>query len=96
MRETRPSLSSSFITFCEITVLGPSTKMSGFECSIRALRVAGGSESFSVRSTESPERAAHAAAGMAYSGCSPEATITSADGLPLAAEKKRSMAAARA
>ena len=69
--------------------------MFGFSCSRSALRVAAGTEPLRVSSTESPERAAQAAAGIANSACSPEATTTFLDGLPLAAEKKRSMAAAR-
>ena len=60
-----------------------------------ALAVAAGTESRLVSSTESPEREAQAAAGMANSGFSPEATTTLALGLPRAAEKKRSIDAAR-
>ena len=60
-------------------------------------RALGGGRDLVLRLTnriESPERAAQAAAGIAYGARSPVVTITSADGLPLAAEKKRSTAAA--
>ena len=56
-----------------------------------------GSSSLRVSRTESPERAAQAAAGMAYSACSPGGhDHVRATGRPRAAEKKRSIAAARA
>src|SRR5436190_14281230 len=68
--------------------------MSGFECAASALSVTAGTAARRVKRTESPERAAHAAAGIAYGACSPEATITCGDGLPRIAVKKRSIAAA--
>src|SRR3954468_9439237 len=68
--------------------------MSGFECAAIACMVATGTRSRLVESTESPERAAHDAAGIAYGACSPEATITCGDGLPRIAVKNRSIAAA--
>ena len=69
--------------------------MLGSGWALIALAVAAGMESRLVSSTESPERAAQAAAGMANSGFSPDATTTLALGFPRAAEKKRSIAAAR-
>src|SRR5215218_5450649 len=68
--------------------------MSGFSCAVIALIVALGTLSRRANRTESPERAAQAAAGIAYAACSPEATITCGDGLPRIAVKKRSIAAA--
>jgi hypothetical protein len=68
--------------------------MSGLSCAAIACIVARGTLVCFVKSTESPERAAHAAAGIAYGACSPEATITCGDGLPRMAVKKRSTAAA--
>src|SRR3954453_46405 len=68
--------------------------MSGFELWAIACIVTLGTLVRSVKSTESPERAAHAAAGIAYGGRWPDATITWGDGLPRIAVKKRSMAAA--
>src|SRR4051812_31768398 len=56
--------------------------MFGFSCWVSAVFVGLGIESFFVKRTAVPERAAHAAAGIAYSGFSPDATITSGDGLP--------------
>ena len=56
---------------------GRARRSSGFSCSRSALRVAAGSSSASVSRTASPERAAQAAAGIAYSAFSPEATTTS-------------------
>src|SRR5215211_6874133 len=61
-----------------------------------ARSVSGGSSSWSVKSTESPERADHAPAGIDHSGLSPEATITFGDGSPRATVEKRSIAAASA
>src|SRR5690349_5082689 len=58
--------------------------MLGFSCWVSAVLVAFGIESFFVNSTAVPERAAHAAAGIAYSAFSPVVTITSGDGLPAA------------
>src|SRR4051812_12248176 len=58
--------------------------MLGFWCSASAFFVGSGIESRFVNSTESPERAAQAAAGSAYSGFSPEATTTSPEGRPFA------------
>ena len=69
--------------------------MFGFSCSRSAVRVGAGIELRSTSSTESPELAAQAAAGIAYSACSPETTTTFAEGSPLAEEAKRSIAAAR-
>src|SRR3954468_8846878 len=68
--------------------------MSGLSCALIAPTVAGGTASRRVNSTESPERAAHDAAGIAYGACSPEATITCGEGLPRIAVKNRSIAAA--
>src|SRR6478736_6158301 len=68
--------------------------MSGLSCALIACSVAAGARAFVVNRTESPERAAHAAAGIAYGACSPEATITCGEGLPRIAVKKRSIAAA--
>src|SRR3954447_14651944 len=68
--------------------------MSGLECARIAARVAAGTRSRRVKSTESPERAAHDAAGIAYGACSPDATITCDEGLPLIAVKNLSIAAA--
>jgi hypothetical protein len=70
--------------------------MLGLSRAASALRVAAGTLSRWVSSTASPERAAHAAAGIANSACSPDTTTTFFDGSPRAAEKKRSIAAARA
>src|SRR3954466_15464874 len=70
--------------------------MSGFSCSAIACIVAVGTLVRFVNSTESPDRAAHAAAGIAYGARWPDATITWGDGLPRIAVKKRSMAAAGA
>src|SRR2546421_5810217 len=56
--------------------------MLGWECDSSALRVGAGTESFFTNRTGSPERAAHAAAGIAQDDCSPEATSTSGVGLP--------------
>src|SRR4051794_29444171 len=58
--------------------------MFGFWCWVSAVLVGLGIESFFVNTTAVPARAAHAAAGIAYSGFSPDATITSGDGLPAA------------
>ena len=68
--------------------------MFGFWCSLSAASVAAGTESFFVNSTVSPERADQAAAGIEYSGDSPDATITSPDGLPLATLENLSTATA--
>src|SRR3954454_23482952 len=68
--------------------------MSGLSWAAIACIVARGTRLRFVNSTESPERAAQAAAGIAYGACSPEATITCGDGLPRIAVKKRSIAAA--
>src|SRR5215212_2022204 len=68
--------------------------MSGFWCAAIACIVALGTLVRFVKSTESPDRAAQAAAGIAYGASWPEATITCGDGLPRIAVKKRSMAAA--
>src|SRR4051795_11743780 len=68
--------------------------MSGLSWAAIACIVARGTRLRFVNSTESPERAAQAAAGIAYGACSPEATITCGDGLPRIAVKKRSTAAA--
>src|SRR4051795_4785167 len=68
--------------------------MSGLSWAAIACIVARGTALRLVNRTESPERAAHAAAGIAYGACSPEATMTCGDGLPRIAVKKRSMAAA--
>src|SRR3954453_7116076 len=68
--------------------------MSGLSCAAIACIVAVGTRFCCVYRTESPERAAQAAAGMAYGACSPEATITCGDGLPRIAVKKRSIAPA--
>ena len=50
---------------------------------------------FPTGSAASPERAAQAAAGIAHSDWSAENRTTSLDGRPRAAERKRSIAAAR-
>ncbi len=66
--------------------------MLGRSCSLE--RLAGrrpGSRPRVTGSAASPERAAQAAAGIANSAFSPEYRTTSFDGLPRAAEKKRSM-----
>src|SRR5438477_545190 len=68
--------------------------MSGFECARIACSVTAGTWLRCVKRIESPERAAQAAAGIAYGACSPDATITCGLGLPLIAVKKRSIAAA--
>src|SRR4051794_28533217 len=70
--------------------------MCGFSCCFSAAIVSDGTLSFLVRRTGSPERAAQAAAGSAYSGCSPEATTTSPDGLPFATLENLSTATATA
>src|SRR3954463_2761817 len=70
--------------------------MCGFSCCLRAAAVALGRLSFFVSRIGSPERAAQAAAGSAYSGCSPEATTTSPDGLPFATLENLSTATATA
>src|SRR3954465_15720942 len=57
--------------------------------------MAPGTDSRLTGSTVSPALAAQATAGTAHSARSPETITTFADGFPLAAEKKRSMAAAR-
>src|SRR3954465_15344484 len=56
--------------------------MCGFWCCLSAALVCGGSVSFFVKRTGSPERAAHAAAGIENSGFSPDATTTSPAGFP--------------
>src|SRR5256885_10240334 len=68
--------------------------MSGRSCALIARAVADGRLLRLAKSTESPERAAHAAAGIANADCSPDATITCGDGFPRSAVKKRSIAAA--
>src|SRR3954469_25510919 len=68
--------------------------MFGRSCAARARWVAGGISFCLTNRTLSPERAAQAAAGIAYGARSPVVTMTSSDGLPLRAEKKRSIAAA--
>src|SRR3954463_2319975 len=70
--------------------------MCGFSCSFSAAAVSDGTLSFLVNRTGSLERAAHAAAGSAYSGDSPEATTTSPDGLPFATLENLSTATATA
>src|SRR3954453_14509401 len=70
--------------------------MCGFSCCLSAAAVAVGRLSFLVKRTGSPERAAQAAAGRAYSGCSPDVTTTSPDGLPLATLENLSTATATA
>src|SRR3954469_11364219 len=70
--------------------------MCGFSCCLRAAAVALGRLSFFVSRIGSPERAAQAAAGSAYSGCSPLATTTSPDGLPFATLENLSTATATA
>src|SRR3954471_16936255 len=67
--------------------------MFGFSCWVSAVRVAAGIESRLTNSTASPDRPAQAAAGIAYSGRSPDVTITSGDGLPRATLAKWSTAA---
>src|SRR4051812_35964323 len=69
--------------------------MLGLECWRRALATGAGTESRFTGRRASPERAPHAAAGIANSDRSPENTSTLVEGLPRAAEWKRSMAAAR-
>jgi hypothetical protein len=69
--------------------------MLGRSCSRSALRTGAGTDSPRIGSTAFPERAAQAAAGIANSGLSPDTTTTFFDGSPRAAEKKRSIAAAR-
>src|SRR3954449_19401 len=70
--------------------------MCGRWCCFRAASVAGGTESRFVNSTGSPERADHAAAGIANSGLSADTTSTSPDGLPLATLENLSIATATA
>ncbi len=95
MRLTLPSSVSCFWTLGEMTAFEPTMKMLGLSWDSIALRVAAGTASRRVSRIESPLRAAHAAAGIAQSGRSPETTIRSLEGRPLAAEAKRSIAAAR-
>src|SRR4051794_17138289 len=68
--------------------------MRGFSCWVSALRVGDGIELRLTNRTASPERAAQAAAGIANSGFSPEATTTSDDGFPRATLVKWSTFAA--
>src|SRR5919204_2427388 len=65
--------------------------MFGWSWRRRAERVKAGIAFCFTNSTLSPERAAHAAAGMANPGCSPLVTTTSPLGLARATEKKRSI-----
>ena len=60
------------MTFFEITFSGPSTNTFGFECSASAFATGAGMRFRRTGSTESPERAAQAAAGMANSAASAE------------------------
>src|SRR3954471_16216111 len=78
-----------------ITFSGPSTYTSGLSCSLSAFLIAPGPDSRLTGRTESPERAPQAPAGIAHSARSPETITTLPEGFPLAAEKKRSIAAAR-
>src|SRR3954454_19033415 len=68
--------------------------MCGFWCCLSAAIVWGGSVSFFVKRTGSPERAAHAAAGIENSGFSPDATTTSPAGFPRATLENLSIATA--
>ena len=66
--------------------------MRGFGCALIALRVSAGSESLSVHSTGSPDRAAQPAAGIANSGLSAGATTTDPDGSPATCDCSLSIA----
>src|SRR3954463_9695330 len=70
--------------------------MPGRRCVLIAAAVSGGMASLLTHSTGSPDIAAQAAAGMAYSGRSAEAITTSPAGEPAVAVCRRSTAAARA
>src|SRR4051794_13424524 len=68
--------------------------MCGRWCCFRAAIVAGGTESRLVKRTGSPDRADHAAAGIAYSGFSADTTSTSPAGFPRATLENLSIATA--
>src|SRR4051812_34981606 len=85
MRVTLPSFFSSASTFGETIPGGPINRISGLACRPIALRVGAGTALRLTNRTGSPERADHAAAGIAYAGWSAGATITRADGLPATA-----------
>src|SRR4051794_12386308 len=70
--------------------------MCGRWCCFSAASVVGGTESRFVKSTGSPERADHAAAGIAYSGLSADTTSTSPAGFPRATLENLSIATATA
>ena len=59
-------------TFCETTDSGPSTYTLGLSCSRSAFTIGAGILFLRTGSTASPERAAHAAAGIANSPWSAE------------------------
>src|SRR3954469_2479487 len=96
IRFTGPSFASCFSTGTLTAVVGPSRKMCGFWCCLSAAAVSAGSVSFFVKRTGSPDRAAHAAAGIENSGFSPEATTTSPEGFPRATLVNLSIATATA
>src|SRR3954447_22518623 len=70
--------------------------MCGRWCCFSAASVVGGTASCFVNSTGSPDRADHAAAGIAYSGFSADTTRTSPAGLPRATLENLSIATATA
>ena len=65
-------MSSWSATFFEMIRPGPRMNTFGRSCSRIALRMGAGMELRLTGSTESPERAAQDAAGMAHSALSPE------------------------
>src|SRR2546428_11382625 len=68
--------------------------MLGCECCAIAFCVGAGTAFLLTNRPGSPDRADHGAAGIAYAGCSAEATITSGVGRPVTAVWKLSTAAA--
>src|SRR2546423_4483589 len=68
--------------------------MLGCECCAIAFWVGAGTAFLLTNRTESPDRAARGAAGIAYAGCSADATITSGVGRRVTAVWKLSTAAA--
>src|SRR4051794_8082973 len=94
IRVTVPSLRRAVKALSPTAAFGPRTKSRGRACVFRAAWVAAGTSSWATKSTGSPDFAAQAAAGMPYLGWSAATTTTASLGLPLAAARKRSTAAA--
>src|SRR3954465_12923744 len=96
IRLTLPSLPSCVSTASDPASAGPSTQIPGCRCVLIAAAVSCGTASLVTHSTGSPDLAAQAAAGMAYSGRAAEAVLTSPARAPAPAVCRRSTAAASA